>query len=311
MGRLISIVMPVYHEGPHIEASVRTVHALLNEHAIEHEFVLIDDGSRDNSWEALQQLSHDLPGIHALRLSRNFGKEAALCAGLERAGGDAVVVMDSDLQHPPSCIPEMVKLWREGWDVVEGVKASRGRESGTYKLGAHAFYKLFHKLSGFDLRGASDFKLMDRRAVEAWQSLKERDTFFRGMSAWVGFKRYRLPFEVAPRTEGVTKWSPWKLGKLFISAITSFSALPLQMVTVLGGLFFVASLAIALQTLYMKFSGHAFSGFTTVILLQLIIGSSLMFSLGIIGTYLARIYDEVKGRPRYLVSEEAHSSSTD
>jgi len=309
MGRLISIVMPVYHEGPHIEASVRTVHELLNTSQIEHEFVLVDDGSRDNSWEALQRLAQDLPCVHALRLSRNFGKEAALCAGLEATRGDAVVVMDADLQHPPECIPQMVQLWRDGWDVVEGVKASRGRESGTYKLGAHVFYALFQKLSGFDLRGASDFKLMDRRAVDAWQTLKERDTFFRGMSAWVGFKRYRLLFEVQPRTEGVTKWSPWKLGKLFISAITAFSALPLQVVTVLGGLFFLGSLAIGAQTLYMKFSGHAYSGFTTVILLQLIIGSALMFSLGIIGTYLARIYDEVKGRPRYIVSEKACSSS--
>ncbi|WP_255992004.1 glycosyltransferase family 2 protein [Chitinolyticbacter albus] len=304
---MISIVMPVYNEGPHIEGSVATVHALLLQHGLDAQFVLVDDGSRDDSWAALTRLSQSLPGIKAIRLSRNFGKEAALCAGLEHADGQACLVMDSDLQHPPELIPRMVALWREGWDVVEGVKAHRGQEGGVYKLGARVFYRLFHKLSGFDLSGASDFKLMDRKAVEAWRSMKERDTFFRGMSAWVGFKRHRLPFVVASRVQGTTKWSPVKLGRLFISAISAFSSLPLQIVTVMGGLFFIGALGMAVQTLYTKLSGHADDGFTTVILLQLIIGSALMFSLGIIGTYLARIYDEVKGRPRYLVSETSVS----
>ena len=301
---MISLVIPVYNEGPHIEASIRTVQRILLEGEIAHQFVLVDDGSRDDTWAALQRLAAAEPGIKAIKLSRTFGKE--------NADGDACIVMDADLQHPPELIPEMVKLWREGWDVVEGVKADRGREAGLYKLGAKVFYRTFQQLSGFDLRGASDFKLMDRKAVDAWRTMKERDTFFRGMSAWVGFKRYRMPFVVAARTEGTTQWSPIKLGKLFMSASRAFSSLPLQIVTFIGGLFFIGSILLAIQTLYMKLSGHAFDGFTTVILLQLIIGSSLMLSLGIIGTYLARIYDEVKGRPRYLVSQIAQSiHSTD
>lgn len=301
---LISIVIPVYNEGPHIRNSIETVQAVLKAHAIAHEFVLVDDGSRDGTWAALKSLAQDLPEVRSLRLSRNFGKEAALCAGLEAAAGSACVVMDADLQHPPTLIPDMVRLWRnEGWDIVDGVKSSRGQEALGYKLGARLFYSLFRRLTGFDLRGASDFKLLDARALDAWRQMRERDTFFRGMAAWVGFRRVSLPFEVANRVEGQTKWSPVKLAKLFFSAITAFSSMPLQIITALGGVFFVGSLLLAIETLYMKYHGEALSGFTTVILLQLIIGSALMFSLGIIGSYLARIYDEVKGRPRYLVSE--------
>ena len=301
---IISVVIPIYNEGPFIEASIRSIQAILFNHNIAYQFVLIDDGSHDETWQVLQKLAHNLPGIKALKLSRNFGKEAALCAGLEAADGDASLVMDADLQHPPVLIPEMVRLWQEGYDVVEGVKSERGSESALYRLGARLFYNTFNRLSGFDLRAASDFKLMDRKVVDAWRRLPEKDTFFRGMSAWVGFNRYRLDFVVDKRIAGNSKWSPLKLGKLFVSAITAFSSLPLQVITFLGGLFFVGSLFLALQTLYMKYFGIAYTGFTTVILLQLIIGSSLMLSLGIIGTYLARIYDEVKNRPRYLISAE-------
>jgi dolichol-phosphate mannosyltransferase len=309
---MISLVIPVYNEGPHIEASILNVQAILLKNKIAHQFVLVDDGSRDDTWLVLKKLAQNMPGIKALKLSRNFGKEAALCAGLEAADGDACLVMDADLQHPPKLIPEMVRLWREeGYDVVEGVKVDRGSESSLYKLGANLFYRTFNRLSGFDLRNASDFKLMDRKVVDAWSRLPEKDTFFRGMSAWVGFKRYQIGFEVDQRTAGNSKWSPLKLGKLFISAITAFSSLPLQVITFLGGLFFIGSLLLAAQTLYMKFFGIAYTGFTTVILLQLIIGSALMLSLGIIGTYLARIYDEVKNRPRYLITAEVLSTYSD
>jgi len=308
LSKRISLVIPVYNEGQHIGESIHAIQTILVQNGIDYQFVLIDDGSRDNTWAALQQLTTELPGIKALKLSRNFGKEAALCAGLDAADGDACVVMDADLQHPPELIPEMVRLWRdEGYDVVEGIKSSRGKEGLFYKLGARVFYRTFRRLSGLDLRKASDFKLMDRKVVEAWQQMPERDTFFRGMSAWVGFNRYQLPFAVEQRVAGSSKWSPIKLGKLFISAITAFSSLPLQIITFLGGLFFIGSLLLAAQTLYMKYSGIAYTGFTTVILLQLIIGSALMLSLGIIGTYLARIYDEVKSRPRYLISCERTS----
>ena len=308
MNNMLSIVIPVYNEQAHIATSIATVRKILDAHEIAHQFILVDDGSRDQTWMELQKLAQSQPLIRAYRLSRNFGKEAALCAGLEQVDTDAALIMDSDLQHPPELIPAMVAKWREGYDVVEGVKADRGHEAKLYKLGAKTFYSSFLRLTGFDLRDASDFKLMNRKAIDAWRRLPERDTFFRGMSAWVGFKRYAMPFYVAQRVEGVSKWSPLKLSRLFVSAISSFSSLPLQIITVFGGIFFIASLILALWTLYMKFAGTALSGFTTVILLQLSIGSALMFGLGTIGIYLARIYDEIKARPRYLIDETCLSS---
>lgn len=302
---MLSIVIPIYQEQNQVYANIRAIQQILVESGISHEFILVDDGSRDHTWNEIMRLSQDLGNVNALRLSRNFGKEAALCAGLDNIRGDACVIMDADLQHPPRLIPEMVRLWKEsGYDVIEGVKASRGKEKLINKFGANAFYSILKKLSGLDLDKASDFKLLDRKVVDAWQQMGERIVFFRGMSAWVGFKRMSLPFVVEERTEGRSKWSLFRLFNLAINAITAYSSAPLQIVTFIGVIFSISALILAIQTLYMKFSNIAFSGFTTVILLLLIIGSTLMISLGVIGTYIARIFDEVKGRPRYLVSEK-------
>lgn len=307
----ISVVIPVYNEEKHIQSSIAAIAAVLDGISIQYCFILVDDGSRDRTWEQLEQLCSSQSSVHAIRLSRNFGKEAALCAGLEYAdGSDAVIVMDSDLQHPPELIPQMVELLEQGYDIVDGVKSDRGSESLLYKVGANTFYSIFYRLAGIDLRGASDFKLISRKALSAWRSMPERDTFFRGMSAWVGFKRCALPFEVARRVEGTTKFSFTNLTRLFVAAISSFSSLPLQIITITGGLFFIASFLFGLWTLYMKFSGQALDGFTTVILLQLIIGSTVMFGLGVIGIYLARIYNETKRRPRYLVGDAILESET-
>ncbi|MDF2523670.1 MAG: glycosyl transferase family 2 [Clostridiales bacterium] len=306
----ISLIIPVYNEEKQISESIKVIGEIIDKINIDYEFILIDDGSSDNTWKVLKELSVKILQIKAFRLSRNFGKEAALCAGLECATGDACIVMDADLQHPPEIIPEMIRLWREeGYDVVEGVKASRGKENLINRLGAIWFYKLLKKLSRFDLDSASDFKLMDSKVVDAWKTMGERNTFFRGMSYWVGFNRISIPFIVAERTIGQTKWSVFRLYKLAVNAITSFSSLPLQFVTFLGMAFLAGSFLLGIQTLFMKFKGIAVSGFTTVILLLLIIGSSLMISLGIIGTYIAKIFDEVKGRPRYLISEKIDQSN--
>ncbi|MCX7747419.1 MAG: glycosyltransferase family 2 protein [Clostridia bacterium] len=304
-GFILSIVIPVYNEEKQIGRNINVIHQVLLADGIDHEFILIDDGSKDNTWLALKKLAQELPCVNAIKLSRNFGKEAALCAGLSSVTGDACVVMDSDLQHPPEIIPQMVRLWRhEGYEVIDGIKSSRGKESLSYKLSSLLFYNILHKLSGFNLNGASDFKLLDAKVVEAWKALDERNTFFRGMSEWVGYKRKSIAFEVAERAEGVSKWSFVRLVKLAVTAITSFSSLPLQIVTFLGSLFLIGSFFLGIQTLYFKFKGIAVDGFTTVILLLLIIGSALMISLGIIGTYIAKIFDEVKARPRYLISEQ-------
>lgn len=300
----LSIVIPVYQEGIHIKNSVGVIEKILIDNHINYEFILVDDGSKDNSWKELKSLAENNTKVIALRLSRNFGKESALCAGLEYADGDMVLVMDSDLQHPPELIPEMVKIWREeGYDVVEGIKSSRGKENPLYKVCAKFFYYIIYKTSDINLGKASDFKLMDRRVIEAWKEMPERATFFRGMSAWLGFDRKQISFDVADRVNGKTKWSLLRLMRLALNAITSYTSVPLHCITVLGLIMFFGAALLGVQTLYMKFSGKATSGFTTVILLQLIIGSSIMISLGMIGIYLTKIYKEVKSRPRYLVSK--------
>lgn len=302
---LISVVIPVFNEEKQIGKNLEIIHRILSDSRINHEFVLVDDGSRDNTWKAIKDASAAIDAIHAVRLSKNFGKEAALCAGLDAVQGDACIVMDSDLQHPPALIPEMVRLWKEeGFDVVEGVKSSRGKEKLSYKLSSHLFYRILKTFSGIDLNMASDFRLLDAKVLTAWRSMKEKNVFFRGMSTWVGYKRTSIPFEVASRSEGTSKWSFIRLVKLATNAITAFSTLPLQLVTILGLLFLIGATLLGIDAVYMKFFGNAVSGFTTVILLLLIMGSGIMISLGIIGIYLARIYDEVKNRPRYMVSEE-------
>lgn len=300
----LSVVIPVYQEGSHIRGSIDVIEKILVDNGIRYEFVLIDDGSKDNTWWELKNMAENNEHINALRLSRNFGKESALCAGLEYAEGDMILVMDSDLQHPPSLIPEMVKAWREeGFDVVEGIKSSRGKENFLYRLSAKFFYFIIYKTADINLGQASDFKLMDRQVLEAWKEMPERATFFRGMSAWLGFDRKQISFDVADRVNGKTKWSILRLLRLAVNAITSYTSVPLHCITVLGILMFIGAIVLGLQTLYMYFSHKALSGFTTVILLQLIIGSSIMISLGMIGIYLTKIYKEVKSRPRYLVSK--------
>lgn len=301
----VSLLIPFYNEEVQIPKTLAVVVPILESTGLAFELVLVDDGSRDGTWAAITaaaSLDHRIRGLH---FSRNFGKEAAICAALDVAVGDVVVLMDGDLQHPPQHIPEMIRLWQAGFDVVEGVKVTRGKESLASRLNAHVFYGLFRWFSGYDLRNASDFKLLDRRVVNEWRSLSEHDTFFRGLSAWLGFKRTTFPFEVAARESGGSKWSLWKLTSLSINAITGFSAVPLQFITLLGLVLILGSVVVAIQTLLHWFSGTAASGFTTVILLQLLIGGSIMISLGLIGIYIARIFNEVKGRPRYVIAATA------
>jgi glycosyltransferase involved in cell wall biosynthesis len=307
----LSVVMPVYREGSHIGTVLAAVRDALAEADVSYEFVLIDDGSPDDTWIVLNEQAKAFPMLRAARLSRNFGKDAALCAGMEMARGDAVVVMDGDGQHPPSLLPEMVRTWREtGADIVEAMKITRGEETFFSRLSAGLFYLIWNKLSGFELKGASDYKLLNRRAVNAYLQMEERNVFFRGMTAWLGFRRVQIPFEVAVRAGGQTGWSTLRRIGLALTGITAFSALPLQIITFTGMLFLLFAFALGVQTLFVFLSGHAVSGFTTVILLLLVIGSILMISLGIIGEYLARIYQEVKGRPRYVIAQSIETAAS-
>src|SRR5215470_12946023 len=301
---LVSIVMPVFREGAQLAGFLSDVRNAAEQCDLAYELLLVDDGSPDDTWRVIEAEVTSGRLLRALRLTRNFGKESALCAGLEHAQGNAVIVMDADGQHPPSVIPDMVRLWRSsGADVVEAVKRNRGRESLSSKVGAQLFYLMLNKLSGFHFKGASDFKLMNRKALDEWLQMHERNVFFRGMTVWMGFTTVEIPFEVVPRSAGQSTWSALKRLKLALVGITAFSSFPLHLVTFAGVVFLGISVLLGLQTLYLKLAGRAVSGFATVILLQLIVGSLLMISLGIIGEYLARIYEEVKGRPRYVIRE--------
>lgn len=301
---LLSIIIPLYCEEAHIEKIISEIQKIMNTVNESYELILVDDGSTDNTWDVIKQEADKFPNLRAFQFSRNFGKESAISAGIEMARGNAVILMDGDLQHPPELIPEMFRLWRESKaDIIEAVKSNRGKESLINKLGAGLFYTSLKKLSGYDLTNLTDYKLMDSKVVKAWLQMGERNLFFRGMSAWLGFKRIQIPFVVPERASGQSTMSISRLTRLAITAVTSFSSLPLHIVTIMGGLFLLFALIMGLQTLYMKLSGQAVSGFTTVILLQLIIGSLIMITLGIIGEYIARIYEEVKRRPRYIISD--------
>jgi glycosyltransferase involved in cell wall biosynthesis len=300
----ISLIVPAYQEERLIAASLAEIRARALDAGEPFEIVVVDDGSSDGTWSAIERMQTEVPELVALRLSRNFGKEGAIAAGLDVATGDACIVLDADLQHPPALIPQMVRLWRtEQWDVVEAVKADRGRESWSHRVVTRAFYRVAGWLTGHELQDASDYKLLDRRVVDQWKRLGERVTFFRGLVSWLGFRRTQIQLEVPPRDGGGSRWSLGGLTRLAVHAVTSFSALPLQIVTVLGFVTLIVAAAIGVQALRLWYLDAALPGFTTVILLQLMIGGFLMMSLGIIGTYIARIYDEVKGRPRYVVRD--------
>jgi len=304
----ISVLMPLYCEGAHILDVLADVRTAMADANVTYEIVLVDDGSPDNTWKVISEEAKSSAGIRAIKLSRNFGKEYALCAGLEVVRGDAVIVMDGDGQHPPSLLPQMITLWREsGVEIVEGRKITRGKESLLDKLSAGLFYLIWNKLSGFELRGASDFKLMNRRSIEALLEMDERAVFFRGMTAWLGFDRVEIPFEVASRVGGRSGWSFLRRLRLALTGISAFSTLPLQLITFAGVIFLIFAFFLGVETLLVFLSGKAFSGFTTVIFLLLLIGSCLMISLGIVGEYLTRIYEEVKRRPRYLIAQSVES----
>ena len=226
-----------------------------------------------------------------------------MLAGLANASGDCCAVMDCDLQHPPQALVEMYRLWEQGYEVVEGVKRTRGRESALHRASAGLFYRIISGAVKIDMTRASDFKLLDRRAVDALLTMPERSVFFRALSSWIGFHKTTVEFDVQERTEGESKWSTWSLVQYAVKNIVAFSTVPMQFVTVAGLCVFLFGIVLGIQTLIRYFSGHAIEGFTTVILLILIIGSVIMISLGIIGYYIAKIYEEVKGRPRYLIAK--------
>src|SRR5436305_11476824 len=305
---MLSVIVPVHDESEQIAQNLSLIQAETSKTGLPVELIVIDDGSTDKTWEALEHVAEKMPELKALRFSRNFGKEAAICAGLAYSCGKACIVIDSDLQHPPELIPEMAHLWREEhWDIVEGIKRTRGTEPLINKIGARFFYRTLSRLSGYDLYGSSDFKLLDRKVIDALLDMRDRNTFFRVMITWVGYRRKQISFSVARRRLTQSRWSFFGLFRLAVVAITAFSSLPLQAVTLLGGIFLLCAIVFSGYALLLYFTGLALPGFTTVIIFEMLIGGVLMISLGIIGTYIAQIYQEVKYRPRYIVAETLSS----
>lgn len=306
---MLSVIIPAYNEELNIENAVNELSQMFENNFIDYELIFIDDGSKDETFEKIQKCAKENSKVSGVSFSRNFGKEAAIFAGLDEAKGECAVVFDCDLQFPPEKILEMYSLWQEGYEVVEGIKADRGRESFSYKLFAKSFYKIMSYFVGVDMQSTSDFKLIDRCVINALLSLPERNTFFRALSFWSGFKSTQVEFTVRNREIGKSKWNFKKLTKYAVSNITSFTTAPLQMITVIGSVLLVFCAGMTVQTLVRFALGQAAEGFTTVILLLLLIGGSIMMALGVIGYYVARIYEEIKGRPRFIISKKTDGKS--
>lgn len=297
----LSVVLPMYNEEALVERVVAAVRAELTPLGRSFEIVCVNDGSHDATAARLDAAAAADPAVVPVHFSRNFGKEAAMSAGLSVATGRAVLVMDADLQHPPDLIPRMLARWDEGYDVVDAVKQDRGAESLVYKGFSAAFYSLMGRAVGPNLRGASDYKLLDRQVVDAVLACPERNRFFRGLVAWVGFRVAREPFEVQPRAAGTTKWSPMGLVSYAIKNLLAFSSAPLRAVAWVAAAVFAFDVLLALDTLWNWWRGVAVSGFSTVILTEGILGGAILAAIATVAVYVAQIYDEQKSRPIYVI----------
>jgi len=300
--KLISVVLPVYNEAAGINKSIQVIEATLQKMNSDYEIIVVDDGSSDDSYDLVKNLCDHNPSLRVLRFSRNFGKEAALLAGLKYSAGEIIFTMDADLQHPPEIMPLMLEKWTNGALVVNAIKRDRSSEGQIYSRMSRIFTIFLNKLAKIDLRDNSDFKLLDRTVVDVMvDKLPERRRFYRGLASWIGFKQAEVYFKVDQRIAGKKKWSFLGLADLAITAIMSFTSAPLRIVTFVGFLTLVFALLITIDTLISWFRGQSVSGFPTLIITLLLIGSFIMISLGIIGEYIAKIYDEIKKRPTYLI----------
>jgi len=306
----ISVIVPAFNEAAGLARFLEQLFAVLRGCSERYEVWVIDDGSRDATWACLLAELPAYPQLRGLRFTRNFGKEAAILAGLRQATGQAVIAMDADGQHPPELLPGMLALWRSGQaQIVAAQKANRDRDSLMARLNARLFNKLMQALTGLDLEGASDFRLLDRRVVDTLLAFPERVRFFRGMTVWTGFKTVPLPFEVAPRIAGESHWSTGQLTRLAVTAITAYSAKPLGMIFRLGLLGMAAAGLLFLQAMYSWFTHLAVSGWTSLTVVVLFFGSANLLGIGVVGAYLAQIFDEIKARPEFLAGEIVRGSA--
>ena len=303
---MLSVIIPAYNEEKCIKKAYDVIQSLLMENNIESEFVFVDDGSQDQTYKMIDELSAEKDNIVGIHFSRNFGKESAISAGLAAVTGDCAVVIDCDLQHPPEKIVEMYRLWEQGYEIIEGIKKERGQEKKMYSIGAKVFYSVISRMAGFDMANSSDFKLLDRKVIDVINKMPERG-FFRAISYWVGYNKATVEYSVNKRVDGESKWSTRGLVKYALSNISSYSTAPMQIVTALGSVMLIISAILGVWTLIDKIIGRSIEGIPTVIIITIFIGSIIMISLGIIGYYIARIYEEIKGRPKYIISSTVKS----
>ena len=300
---LLSVIAPAMNEEGNLPALVAAIAAALEPHKIPYELIIVDDGSSDRTWAVICEQAKLDNRVRGLKLSRNFGKEGAMFAGLDAVRGECAVIIDADLQFPPETIAEMYAVWQTGEaDIVEGKKRTRGKEGLVYKLFTKVFYGLLKAMSGIDLANASDFKLMDRKVLDTLADMTERQTFFRGMSSWVGFTTEHVLFDVRERTEGKSKFSPKKLVKFALSSISSFTDAPMQIATVFGFFSCFLAVALAIFTIFFPFSRESVEMLCAVLSVMVFFFGLVFIAIGILGYYMARIYGELKNRPRYIVS---------
>ncbi|MHB8680133.1 MAG: glycosyltransferase family 2 protein [Rudaea sp.] len=301
----LTVVVPAFNESSGLREFHARLTAVFDALDLDCTVLYVDDGSRDDTWETMEALRAGDARVATIKLSRNFGKELALTAGLDHVAADAVVVIDADLQDPPELIPQFVAAWRDGFDVVYGTRSARAGESGVKKFTSAAFYRVMEKLSATPVpRDTGDFRLMSRRALEALKTVRERQRFMKGLFAWVGFRQKAIVYERDPRFAGSSKFNYWRLWNFAIEGITSFSTAPLRLATYVGLLTAFAAFVFGVfvfgkAMLY----GDPVRGYPTLLLVILFLGGVQLMALGTIGEYLGRLYMEAKQRPLYLVEE--------
>ncbi len=301
----ISVVIPVYNEESNLDYLFERLTTTLDKLNIKYEIICINDGSKDNTLKCLIQHHYSNPVIKVINLSRNFGKEAALSAGIDFANGAAIIPIDADLQDPPELIGEMIDKWHEGYDVVYGTRRSRQGDSWIKRFTANIFYKIIGRIGHVQIPpNTGDFRLLDRRAVEAVKQMPEKTRFMKGIFSWVGFKQTSIFYDRPNRYKGTTKWNYWRLWNFAIDGITSFSLLPLKVWSYIGVIFsltaFLYAGVLIVRTLLF---GIDVPGYASLMVAILFLGGVQLLTLGIIGEYIGRIFEEVKNRPLYLVRE--------
>lgn len=299
----ISLVVPVYNEEASIDPFLKVARGVLRETASPSQIIFVDDGSTDATLQALRAAKRDHPEICIISLSRNFGKEAALTAGLDFAQGDVTIPMDVDLQDPPELIHSFLDHWRQGFDVVYGVRTRRDGDGFVKRVTAGWFYRVFNSLSRTSIPyNAGDYRLMDRRVVDEIKKLRERNRFMKGLMAWPGFRTIGVPFERQPRAAGATTWNYWKLWNFALDGLTSFSSAPLRLWIYLGSTVALISFLFAMQIVFMTLVyGNPVAGYPSVMVAVTFFGGIQLLTLGVIGEYIGRMFTELKARPIYII----------